>query len=782
MSSFSAYATASTALLVMVCYHAHEQRRQFYPTVRRASCIDLSHLLLALQPDLSGAFTASAASSAPPLQQIALTACPMQVIHLTSSKVSLLVLGNEALVITFLFGKLCKRLFFGRLRDAEVESLYERSWYAITETCLAMTIFREELNFRFVALFTALLFLKIFHWLMQDRVSYMEQSPATSYATHARMLCLMALLFTLDCAFLHHAIGTSLLHGPSVLLLFAFEYLILASTVCSTFSKYALHVNDLRLGGRWDDKGVYLFYLELITDLFHMLVYLAFFVLICTYYGLPLHIMRDLYLTIRSFRTRVADFIRYRRIAHNMHERFPDATEEELERTDRICIICRENIESGKKLACGHIFHFHCLRSWLERQQTCPTCRAPIETPDERPAAAGAAAAADRAANNAADAHPHAHPHAHPQDATAAAHASAAAAAAAAAAAPLHAVAEPFLGQPVDPAVFLGAPPRGMGLPAIPQAFPSVNNPAGAASAAAGAPLFGGMPPPAGMPFMGGVLGGVPFGGAHWPGADGGAVAGLGVGMMPGNVPAMGMPTAAMGAPPFAPFAAGGITTAPPNMPHMAMGGFGSPMGAGFGGVFGIGGLGMGILPGIPAGVLPPGMLPPGLAPNLFASPFFLPAGLQAPPATSTTAAYLQAQIAWLQQCLDAITPPVSGSAPTPVPSALRSPPSAVAPASPVFAVNSPPQVGGAAGSSAGAPRSASCACNLSDAAHSTPPRRSASSMSDAGAQSSSAAALEASTPISPSRSGEREELRRRRLERLGSSAGSLPDASPPLD
>ena len=69
---------------------------------------------------------------------------------------------------------------------------------------------------------------------------------------------------------------------------------------------------------------------------------LSFFVLICTYYGLPLHIMRDLYLTCRSFRSRVADFIRYRRITHNMQERFPDATEEDLERTDRICIICRE--------------------------------------------------------------------------------------------------------------------------------------------------------------------------------------------------------------------------------------------------------------------------------------------------------------------------------------------------------------------------------------------------------------------------------------------------------
>ena len=76
----------------------------------------------------------------------------------------------------------------------------------------------------------------------------------------------------------------------------------------------------MRLGGRWEDKGVYLFYLELVTDLFHMLVYLSFFVLICTYYGLPLHIMRDLYLTCRSFRSRVADFIRER--AEDGHNQF----------------------------------------------------------------------------------------------------------------------------------------------------------------------------------------------------------------------------------------------------------------------------------------------------------------------------------------------------------------------------------------------------------------------------------------------------------------------------
>ena len=32
-------------------------------------------------------------------------------------------------------------------------------------------------------------------------------------------------------------------------------------------------------------------------------------------------------------------------------------------------------IESCKKLPCNHIFHTSCLRSWFQRQQTCPTCR-----------------------------------------------------------------------------------------------------------------------------------------------------------------------------------------------------------------------------------------------------------------------------------------------------------------------------------------------------------------------------------------------------------------------
>lgn len=56
--------------------------------------------------------------------------------------------------------------------------------------------------------------------------------------------------------------------------------------------------------------------------------------------------------------------------------RYPDATPEELASMDNVCIICREDMNTAcKKLPCNHIFHTSCLRSWFQRQQTCPTCR-----------------------------------------------------------------------------------------------------------------------------------------------------------------------------------------------------------------------------------------------------------------------------------------------------------------------------------------------------------------------------------------------------------------------
>lgn len=84
----------------------------------------------------------------------------------------------------------------------------------------------------------------------------------------------------------------------------------------------------------------------------------------------------ETYYRCRNFKKALNDVILSRRAIRNMNTLYPDATQEELQLSDNICIICREDmVSNSKKLPCGHIFHTTCLRSWFQRQQTCPTCR-----------------------------------------------------------------------------------------------------------------------------------------------------------------------------------------------------------------------------------------------------------------------------------------------------------------------------------------------------------------------------------------------------------------------
>lgn len=142
--------------------------------------------------------------------------------------------------------------------------------------------------------------------------------------------------------------------------------------------------------------------------------YVIFFTIIFTYYGMPLHIVRDLWTSYVNLKRRLIIFTKYRKLTANMNERFPDATPEELAACEHTCIICRDAMDGGKKLPCTHIFHLECLRLWLQHQQSCPTCRADIPTdaspaPAQPPAPQPMAPAAPHGAGHAA---PNAAPHA----------------------------------------------------------------------------------------------------------------------------------------------------------------------------------------------------------------------------------------------------------------------------------------------------------------------------------------------------------------------------------
>jgi E3 ubiquitin-protein ligase synoviolin len=363
-------------------------------------------------------------------------------VYISQSTGSLMFLVNLMLIVAASFGYGLQRLFYGALRPIETEQLYDKAWFAVSETLLAMTIFRDDIGMWFFAMFLCLLAGKVWQWIGEGRVEFLEQQPpANPKLFHTRLMSSLLLSVAFDIFMMQYCIDSILSDArPGVMVMFGFEYVLLAIASISTLLRYALSLVELFITNRqekqrdearsiareqaaqraaagtadateaateedddegdvpgWEEKGRWVFYLDLTTDFIKSVVYVGFFMILMTFYGIPIHIMRDLFMTIRSFIKRVHDFVQYRNATRDMNTRYPDATAEELER-ENTCIVCREEMrpwvqpdasgaqtgrrmderQRAKKLPCGHILHFSCLRSWLERQQVCPTCRRPV--------------------------------------------------------------------------------------------------------------------------------------------------------------------------------------------------------------------------------------------------------------------------------------------------------------------------------------------------------------------------------------------------------------------
>ncbi|KAF7191581.1 ERAD-associated E3 ubiquitin-protein ligase HRD1 [Pseudocercospora fuligena] len=413
-------------------------------------------------------------------------------VYLSQSNACLLILTNLLLILScgFLYG--LQRVLYGRLRPIEIEQLSEKAWYAVLDTLLAMPSFREDVGGQLLVMFVLLLAGKVWGWIGEGRVDVLEQGQMPTGGNAARLFhgrlatsLIISVLFSFG--MLKYCVDAVVEDPrPGMMVIFTFEFAVQCIFSTFTLARYGLSLvemsvvkkqtaaaiearkseikaereaakalarqeereeptfedeidvdeNEVDVPG-WEEKRRWLFGLELFTDMIKLVIYIFFFTVSITFNGLPMHIMRDVYMTFASFSKRITDYVAYRKATTEMNTRYPDATTEEI-RGDS-CIVCREEMVAwaegepqappqpqanaqpeaqapaapapqpavapvavparrrdeglrAKKLPCGHILHLRCLKAWLERQQVCPTCRRPVVTAAP-PATNGAAGA-----------------------------------------------------------------------------------------------------------------------------------------------------------------------------------------------------------------------------------------------------------------------------------------------------------------------------------------------------------------------------------------------------
>ena len=139
-----------------------------------------------------------------------------------------------------------QKLLYGPLRAIEREQLWDKSWYAVTETALAMTTFRGEVGTWFFVMFVGLLAGKVWSWLSEARVEALEQQPPTNPRLfHTRLVISLALSELFDFVMLRYCVQTLFEQPrPGMMVMFAFEFAVLAISSTSTTLKYMLALQE----------------------------------------------------------------------------------------------------------------------------------------------------------------------------------------------------------------------------------------------------------------------------------------------------------------------------------------------------------------------------------------------------------------------------------------------------------------------------------------------------------------------------------------------------------
>lgn len=311
--------------------------------------------------------------------------------YLLSDSLFVWVLVNTACCVLMLVAKLIQCIVFGPLRVSERQHLKDKFWNFIFYKFIfifgVLNVQTVEEVVMWCLWFAGLVFLHLMVQLCKDRFEYLSFSPTTPMSSHGRVLSLLIAMLLSCCGLAVVCCVTGYTHGMHTLAFMAAESLLVTVRTAHVILRYVIHLWDLNHEGTWEGKGTYVYYTDFVMELallsldlmhhIHMLLFGNIWLSMAS-----LVIFMQLRYLFHEVQRRIRRHKNYLRVVGNMEARFAVATPEELAVNNDDCAICWDSMQAARKLPCGHLFHNSCLRSWLEQDTSCPTCRMSLNIAD----------------------------------------------------------------------------------------------------------------------------------------------------------------------------------------------------------------------------------------------------------------------------------------------------------------------------------------------------------------------------------------------------------------
>lgn len=223
----------------------------------------------------------------------------LALLYLTSSKLSYILLGNGVLASFYRLFQFTIRKFLNGLRLMETETIMDHIRWNVTETCIALTMFRQEISVKTMGIFLIIILGKCLHWATELRTNHLRMTEEVFYflsdgehmfgvnnldptgstdkesiwwvwkgigifmpknikdisfqmhqglprvrLNHLKIVMLLNILYIFDVLALTYCASHLLEDGPSIYIMFLFETAVLMASVTSSSTLYGIHVFD----------------------------------------------------------------------------------------------------------------------------------------------------------------------------------------------------------------------------------------------------------------------------------------------------------------------------------------------------------------------------------------------------------------------------------------------------------------------------------------------------------------------------------------------------------
>ena len=325
-------------------------------------------------------------------------------IYVSKSKFYYFLIINFMVMVMSCFAKITLKLLFGEIRLSELSQVIEKVKLKFIQILFLFFMLRPNLDFGIMILIILFSYIGFITSIGFKRSSYIastnEKSPFIQIKIILSFIGLGIINYLLyDKYYISIDELEKNKNNPNLIVYYIFssEFLILYIRLVAKFYKLSVNLTSINKGIIWEYRPLVFslistikYFIKLIFEIRYCYI---IFVLgkINAYYIIDIlkGIWKLLKLLIKIYdnynsSNYINNLVDYKSITtfENITKNYPNITIEEKEKIKNelsvICNICLYEVENGKYLSCGHIFHIKCIKEWIMVNSNCPICKSPI--------------------------------------------------------------------------------------------------------------------------------------------------------------------------------------------------------------------------------------------------------------------------------------------------------------------------------------------------------------------------------------------------------------------